>query len=201
MMLHTRGEAEDRGTDLFLRLVVQGSLTLNELMCEELQVLIDQALPERAYQEFLSTHPAFIDPLASSVVDRQVLGEVWKSDFVIRRLDNEYVFVEIEKPSDLPFTDYPQPSGSLSHAIGQVVNWFIWVEDNIAYAQSHGFPGILNPQAIIVIGRRPSLSLPQTRMLASLNELLLPRIKIVTYDDLLHSAHSILANMANKVGA
>ena len=164
----SRGQRENPATDLILRLVVQGSLNLNELMSEEFRLLIDQDLNEAVYQEFLSTHPALIDPLASTIVDRQALAEIWKSDFVIRRLDNEYVFVELEKPRDNPCTNYPQPSAALSHAIGQVINWFVWVEDNIAYAQSHGFPGILNPRGVVVIGRRQDLAPAQARMLSAL---------------------------------
>lgn len=200
LMFALKGQKSDPAIDLFLNLIVQGSLNVNELMCEEFRKLIDQDLNEQVYQEFISAHPALIDPLASSIVDRQALGEMWRSDFVIRRLDNEYVFVELEKPRDNPFTPYPQPSVMLSHAVGQVINWFIWVEDNIAYAQSHGFPGILNPRGIIVIGRRKDLSPSQTRMLSSLNELLHPRVQIVTYDDVLQSALSVLKNLTSRDG-
>jgi hypothetical protein len=89
----------------------------------------------------------------------------------------------------------------LSHAIGQVTNWFIWVEDNIAYAQSHGFPGILNPRGIIVIGRRKDLTPSQTRMLSELNDLLNPRVQVVTYDDVIQSALNVLKNLTSKNGA
>lgn len=189
---------ENPAIDLFLRLMVQGSLSINEFMVEEFRDLIDQDHNEKIYQEFISTHPALIDPLASSIVDRKVLGEMWRSDFVIRRLDDEYIFVELEKPKDNPFIAYPQPSERLSHAIAQIINWFIWIEDNIAYAQSHGFPNILNPRGVIVIGRRKDLTPPQARMLSSLNDLLNPRIKIYTYDDLLQNAENVINNITNK---
>jgi hypothetical protein len=201
LMFDLKGQQGNPAIDLFLKLIIQGSLNVNELMCEEFRKLVDQDLNEQVYQEFLSSHPALIDPLASTIVDRQTLGEMWRSDFVIRRLDNEYVFVELEKPRDNPFTPYPQPSVVLSHSIGQVLNWFIWAEDNIAYAHSHGFPGILNPRGIIVIGRRKDLIPSQVRMLSSLNELLYPRIQIITYDDVLQSALSVLNNLTSRVGA
>jgi hypothetical protein len=103
----TRGEKSDPAIDLFLYLIVQGALNINEVMCEEFQKLIEQDQNEQVYQDYLSAHPALIDPLASTIIDHQALGEMWRSDFVIRRLDNEYVFVELEKPRDNPFTAYP----------------------------------------------------------------------------------------------
>ena len=42
--------------------------------------------------------PVLIDPLAAKVIDRQRLGLELTTDFVVRRLDNEYLLVEIEKP-------------------------------------------------------------------------------------------------------
>lgn len=156
---------------------------------------MSEELPERNYQEFFEEHPALIDPLASGVVDRQNLGEMWRSDFVIRRLDDEYIFVEIERPQDAPFTGYPHPSGRLSHAIGQILNWFVWVEDNVAYAHSHGFPGIHMPKGVVVIGKREDLTGAQARSLKAFNDLLYPRIRIDTYDDVLHNARNVLRNL------
>ena len=119
-------------------------------------------------------------------------------DFVIRRLDDEYILVEIEKARDRPFTDYPQPSAPLSHALGQVFQWFSWVEDNIAYAQTHGFPGIHTPIGIVVIGRNADLDKEQRRMLKQMNDLLYPRIRIMTYDDVIASARHVLNNLTQR---
>lgn len=127
--------------DLILKTIGRGTLRISEPICDELERLIAEDRQESDYQRFFEKHPALIDPLASSIIGRQNLGAEWETDFVIRRLDDEYIFVEIEKPQDMPFTAYPHPSSSLSHAIGQVLNWLAWIEDNIAYAQSHGYPG------------------------------------------------------------
>ena len=46
---------------------------------------------------FLKTNPVFLDPLANVVIPKQQLANEMTTDFVIRRLDNEYIVVEIEK--------------------------------------------------------------------------------------------------------
>jgi Domain of unknown function (DUF4263) len=184
--------------NFMLELVAQGMLNVSDIVCHDLEVLIRDNLPEREYQEYFERHPALIDPLASSIVERQHLGEAWRSDFVIRRLDDQYIFVEIEKPQDSPFTNYPHPSAALSHALGQVLNWLVWIEDNIAYAQSHGFPGIHLPRGIVVIGRSGDLNSAQLRMLKALNDLLHPRIRIETYDDVLVNARNVIRNLTAK---
>jgi Domain of unknown function (DUF4263) len=160
--------------------------------------LIRRDLPERAYQEYFERHPALIDPLASSIIERQHMGEMWRSDFVIRRLDDQYIFVEIERPQDNPFTSYPHPSARLSHALGQVLNWFVWVEDNISYAQSHGFPGIHAPRGVIVIGRSTDLNASQLRLLKAINDIYHPRIHIETYNDVLLNTKNIIRNLTAK---
>ena len=190
-----RGDGGPSGIDIVLKAISKGTLKISEPICEELETLIYESRPENEYQQFFEKNPALIDPLASSIVDRQYLGAEWKTDFVIRRLDDEYIFVEIEKPQDQPCTGYPHPSGSLSHAIGQILNWFVWIEDNIAYAQSHGFPGIHAPKGVVVIGRKAGMSSAQLRVLKSFNDNLHPRISILTYDDVLLNARNILHNL------
>lgn len=190
-------ESGPSGIDIVLKAISRGTLRISEPICDELESLIAEDKQESEYQKFFEKNPALIDPLASSIVDRQYLGAEWKTDFVIRRLDDEYIFVEIEKPQDQPCTGYPHPSGSLSHAIGQILNWFVWVEDNIAYAQSHGFPGIHAPKGVVVIGRKAGMSSAQLRVLKSFNDNLHPRINILTYDDVLLNARNILHNLTD----
>jgi hypothetical protein len=184
--------------DLVWDLLTKSILNITNADLQRLQELVDQDLDEREYQVFLEGHPVILDPVASSIVPRQALAEVHATDFVIRRLDDEFTLVEIEKAKDRLFTDYPQPSASLSHALAQVFQWFSWVEDNIAYAQTHGFPGIHAPKGIVVIGRNADLSAAQRRMLRQMNDLLYPRIRIMTFDDVISSARHVLNNLTQR---
>jgi len=188
----------DDAFDFIVEIVTRNSLSISNEICDDFQDLVNQDLKEKVYQDYLCNYPALIDPLASSIVDRQYLADRWKTDFVIRKLDGEYIFVEIEKPKDLPFTRYPHPSSKLSHALGQVLNWFIWVEDNISYAQAHGFLGIHVPKGVIVIGRKDNLGKAQARMLQALNDALYPRIVVLTFDDLITNARNVMENLVTK---
>jgi hypothetical protein len=184
--------------DLIIESIARSALQISDPLCDELESMIGRGLAERAYQSWFEAHPAFLDPLASSVVERQPLAEKWKTDFVIRRLDDEYLLVEIEKPQDSPFTAYPRPTRSLSHALAQILNWFAWLEDHISYAQANDFPGIHAPTGMVVIGRRSELSKEQSRMLGALNDQLYPRIRVLTYDDVLSNARNILRNLTSR---
>jgi hypothetical protein len=193
------GPKEDsEGRTFILEVIGKATLNISDEICESLRLIVDQDLNEQEYQQFFQRYPTLLDPMASSIIPLRNLGEIWKSDFVIKRLDDEYIFVEIEKPKDLLFTNYPHPSGALSHALGQVLNWFIWIEDNIAYAHSHGFPGIHSPRGLIVIGRTRDMNPSQLRMLKCLNDNLHPRIHIYSYDDVILNAQNIITNLTTK---
>jgi hypothetical protein len=184
-------------TQLIANSIAKSTLAITSSMLTEFETLIAEDHNEGRYQAFLADHPAILDPLAARVIPLQVMGEDWKSDFVLQRLDGHYMLVEIEKPRDHPLTTYPHPSAALSHALGQVLNWFVWLEDNIAYAQSHGFPEIHMPTAMVVIGRDRDLSLSQRRVLRALNDSLSPRIVVRTYDDIVQSARTVLHNLTS----
>jgi hypothetical protein len=175
------------------------TLQVSDELCNEAADLVAKDLNEAEYQRFFEKHPALLDPLAATIVPRQVLAEIWRTDFVIRRFDDQYVFVELEKPRDALFTTYPQPSASLSHALGQVFSWFAWVEDNIAYASTHGFPNIHAPRGLIVIGRDRDVNADQRRMLRLMNDLLNHRILIWTYDEVIRNAKNVVRNLTSRV--
>ena len=195
--LSTNGEGLPESR-LIWDLMGSATLQISDELCNEAEDLIQKDLDEAAYQAFFEQHPALLDPLAATTVPRQVLAEMWKTDFVIRRFDDQYVFVELEKPKDSLFTGYPQPSASLSHALGQVLSWFAWVEDNIAYAQTHGFPNIHLPRGLIVMGRGGSLNADQRRMLRLINDLLNHRILVWTYDEVIQNARNVVRNLTSR---
>jgi hypothetical protein len=121
---------ESPGSRLISEIMSTATLSISDELCDEVEDLIRQDLPERPYQNFFEKHPSLLDPLASSVVPRQALAELWKTDFVIKRFDEQYLFVELEKPHDVLFTRYPQPGEALAHALGQVLSWFAWVVES-----------------------------------------------------------------------
>jgi hypothetical protein len=110
------------GVRLVSEVMSTATLSISDELCDQAADQINQDLLEKPYQEFFEQNPSLLDPLASSIVPRQALADLWKTDFVIKRFDEQYLFVELEKPRDNLFTMYPQPSPALSHALGQVMS-------------------------------------------------------------------------------
>jgi len=189
---------ESPGAQLISEIMSTATLSVSDELCDQADDLIRQDLLERPYQQFFEKNPSLLDPLASVVVPRQALADLWKTDFVIKRFDEQYLFVEIEKPRDTLFTSYPQPSPALAHAMGQVMSWFAWVDDNLDYAQKHGFPNIHKPRGLIVIGRDSALTAEHRRMLRMVNDLLDHRIQIWTYDEVVRNARNVVRNLTSR---
>jgi hypothetical protein len=122
-----------------------------------------------------------MDPLASEIVPKQKLGIELVTDFVVRRLDNRYVLVEIEKPHDRLFTTAYDFSSRFTHAIGQIVDFQEWVDNHGEYARSL-MPGISSPRGLLIMGLRSSLSERESAKLKRycINS---TSIDILTYDE------------------
>ena len=84
--------------------VTESSIRITKRVLHGFEHSLSAEKCEEEYQSYLSKNPVLLDPLASKVIPKQVLGVEFKSDFVIQRLDNEYLVIEIEKPQDRIFT-------------------------------------------------------------------------------------------------
>src|SRR5262249_46198918 len=118
------------------------------------------------------------------------------TDFVFQYPSGDYLLVELERPTHLLFRDDGQHREELTHAIDQIVDWRRYIEDNLRTVQSElGLDGIsANPSCLIVIGRSSSLGEADKRKLVAF-ENLQPRLKIMTYDDLLANARASIENI------
>ena len=68
------------------------------------------------------------------------------TDFVVRRLDNQYIATEVGKPSDRLFTTASDFSPALTHGFGQILDFQQWVCAHTDYARTL-LPGISSPRA------------------------------------------------------
>ena len=166
-------------------------LTLNDLMMFE--AMLDQELPEESYQSFLRDHPVFLDPLAAEMVPKQKLGLEQVTDFALRRLDDRWTLVEIEKPRDRVFTANRDFSASFTHAFGQVIDFQRWVEEHGEYARNL-MPGIASPRGLLVIGRSTTFSDEDKSKLRRFVENS-RTIDVLTYDDVLSQAKVLHRNL------
>ncbi len=181
----------------YLNLLIDSHLVVNHSMLQEFESLLD-AYPkkEEELQRFLTNHPVLLDPFVTELRSKHQLGDDFITDYVVRRINNEYVLVEIENSTDKVFTREGQFTTSVTKALSQVRDFQAWVADNIAYAQKK-LPGIRRPDGLVVIGRRKDLSEIDMKRLDEENYSRRGHTKVVTYDDLLSQARAVHQNLLN----
>jgi len=181
-----------------IRVFGESSIDLTSRALDELEDMVGKALREEDYQKFLKQHPVILDPLSAEVVPKHKLGTDLVTDFVIRRHDNRYIVVEIEKPQDSMMTQSGDFSAPFTHAVGQVLDFQGWVSENVAYAQKH-LPLIENPHGLLVMGRRTGLTKQQEKKLRlwCANS---RTIEVVTFDDLVTKGRQLLKSLRPAAG-
>jgi hypothetical protein len=81
---------------VFFRLFGARTLSLNQEILNEFASLLSQGpRREQALHKYIEANPIFLDPLATKVDSKVEFGSDYIPDFVIRRLDDEYLVVEI----------------------------------------------------------------------------------------------------------
>jgi hypothetical protein len=129
--------AVDEQLDFLLNLLIDSHMLLNRTVLQQFETLLDQS-PEReeALQTFFVEHPVMLDPFVAELRSKHELGDDFVTDFVVRRIDDQYVVVEIENSTDCLFTQSGAFTSDLMTAIAQVRDFQAWINDNIAYAQT-----------------------------------------------------------------
>jgi hypothetical protein len=181
--------------DRLLDMIIDSHLILSLDLIEEFAAKLDSG-PDREedLQRFLADHPILLDPFVKVMHSKQHLGSDFITDYVLRRMNDEYILVEIENSTDALFRADGSFTPELMTAVGQVRDFQAWVSENLAYARKK-MPNITHPEGLVVIGRRRDLDGAAARRLAEENFSRRGHIKIVTYDDLLDQAHSVHANL------
>lgn len=175
------------------KIIRESSIKISIPLLDEFEQLMLRKVNEEQYQRFLTSNPVLLDPLASRVVPKQKFGVEFITDYVIQRMDNLYLAVEIEKPQDLIFTKTDDFSSAFTHAFGQVIDFLEWVDTHSEYARFH-MPGISSPRGMLVIGMRADLSPRQTAKLKRLS-INMPNIEIMTFDDILERGRTLYRNI------
>lgn len=156
--------------------------------------------PEEPIHQFLLEHPELTCPTCDKFWSKVPFGKK-VSDFVFREPTNDYELVEIEAPGRKLFRADGQQSAELTHAINQISDWVQYIEDNKRTVEAElGLPGLsTNPRRLVVIGRSNSLTAENRRKLTTLqNEQ--PKLRIITYDDLIASARANLERFLGPLG-
>lgn len=136
---------------------------------EAFSAALEAATEERVLQRFLAENPQVLVQYLGGghgrwVIPHQRLGTQHETDFLIGDRDSmgrSWVAVELEGPQRPLFTTRGDPSQFLWHAIRQIIDWRIWLEQNRDYAvrvPSDGGLGLehisTTTAGLVVIGRR-----------------------------------------------
>jgi hypothetical protein len=151
--------------------------------------------PEEPIHQYIRQNPSLLLPTQVRAWSKLPLG-AHVTDFVLRDASGDYLLVELEKASHELVGTKGKPRAELQHAIDQTVDWKRYLEDSLATVQRElGLDGIsANPRTLVVIGRSTSLTDANRRKLTTM-ENQSPKLKIMTYDDLLANATATFENI------
>ncbi|MEZ4328717.1 MAG: DUF4263 domain-containing protein [Polyangiales bacterium] len=176
-----------------MAMFAESSIKLSRSVLEDMARLVASEEVEEVYQRFLTKNPVLLDPLAAEVVPKQRLGSEYATDFAIRRHDDRWILVEVERPHDVIFTKKNDFSHRFTHAFGQVLDFQSWVDSNVAYAEKL-MHRIVAPRGLLVMGLRRHLTDYQRDKLRRFADNS-HRIEVITYDDLVDRAESLYASL------
>jgi hypothetical protein len=168
-------------------------LAVGEPVLQEFERLIaEHPTDEPIFQEFLTTHPQILDPMAIQVwPEPNLLGSRYP-DFLVRRADNSYLVVEIECPAK-SLVKGGQASAAVTHAEQQVTDYRDYMMRRHQDAIQH-FPHFNDPDCLVVTGLERELDENQVAILQHVNRHRV-RLRIVGFDWLVERARNIAANI------
>ena len=110
---------------------------------EKLRKTVNLAKDEKDLQKFFEKYPIFlVQHLGSGhgrwCIPKKRLGSEFVPDFLIGERSSkgfEWHAVEIESPKVKLFNRKGDPSRYLNHSIRQIMDWRVWLKNNINYAQ------------------------------------------------------------------
>jgi hypothetical protein len=182
--------------------------SITQRALKEFGRLLDEERGERPVQAFLQCYPTILIQILRGghrrwAIPQKRLGEKHITDFVLGEFNSlgyHWYPVELESPAARLFTKAGDPTKALTHAIRQIQDWRLWLQ-NLDYARRLRDEGGLglekirsDPKGIIFIGRRRMLTPDtQARREQMSHEL---QIDIHTFDHLFDTAQSWLNHIS-----
>lgn len=154
------------------------------------RLIADRPDHEPSFHEFLARYPRLLDPAAVEVWSKPDLSGAREPYFVLRRIDDSYVVIEIETPAKPIMTNANQMSSQATQAVAQATTYRSFLMERFPLAASH-FPRFHEPDCLVVIGLEQTLTPDGVEALARGN-LSRNRPRIVGYDWLANRAAAIV---------
>lgn len=152
---------------------------------------------ENALQKCITQYPILLGLDYGEIKPKHKLGSDYELDYALVKFNGEIDLVEIESANLKLYTKMYNPTKDLVHAEQQIQDWFDWVERNNSYGRDK-IPTLISPVGIVIIGRSKDLDEKSANKLRRRNILYQGKIKILTYDDVLEKAKSILNILERK---
>jgi len=163
--------------------------------------LLSSAEKEEELQKFLKSNPHLLSPSHTHCWPKLKLGPgPTGTDFVFCEPPRDYLLVEIERANLKLFRGDGQQTEALTEAQRQILGWKRYIEDNLSNVQRElGLDGISsNPRSLIVMGRSAQLTV-ENRRIPHTMENQNPKLRIVTYDDVLDHARAVAQNYLGPI--
>ncbi|SHM42923.1 Shedu anti-phage system protein SduA domain-containing protein [Flavobacterium chilense] len=168
--------------------------TLNylEVAISKLEIaLINNNRNENELQSILTENPILFGIEYSKILPKHRLGSEYEIDYALEQFSGVIDVVEIESSNLKLYTKQGNPTKELVHAEQQVIDWINWIEKNNSYANSK-INGFISPKAFVIIGRNSDLTEKNKESLIRRNRIFNGIISVLTYDDLLIKAKTML---------
>ncbi|EDK72621.1 hypothetical protein TM7_0222 [candidate division TM7 genomosp. GTL1] len=169
----------------------------NKKALDELQELIAADATELRFQEWFEGNTWAFGVEYIKIYKTSRIGIHSDSDFIAQSLDQYADLIELKRPNtpllihDKSHNDY-YPSGELSKAIGQAVNYLHAMEGSRAELQEQDGITVLKPRIKIIAGMINGFTPQQKKALRLINNGL-HGIEVISYDQVVTRAQKLIA--------
>jgi len=186
---------------------LQSALQTQQSVTERLRIIVrrfeeklkNEGRTEKPLHLFLKENPVLLSPFYIRCESEPRFGTAYRPDFLLVLPGDQPLLVEIEHAEHRLFTKAGDATKELNHAEEQVTDWRRWLRQNAAQAQADFNLATLNldANAIIIIGRRASLTSEHQEKIREKNAATHGQTQISTYDDVLDRAKQLIHNLEN----
>ena len=174
---------------------VQKTILSLEIAISNLEkILLKTKRNENELQTCLTSNPVLLGLEYMNILPKMKLGSEYEVDYALEQHSGLIDLMEIESSTLKLYTKQGNPTSHLVHAEQQIIDWLDWVEKNNSYIRDKQ-PGLISPKGFVVIGRNNTLSEKTKSSLIRRNKLFNKAITILTYDDIVQKAKTILDHL------
>lgn len=175
----------------------KNQISLMEVKIKEFENLLKKKkIKEKELQKFLYKQYWMFGSHYKSIHKEKLAGMKGRNDFLAEKEAGYYDIIELKRSEHPLFTSgkFPSMTKELKDAISQMAKYFDYYHKHYLSHKEETKMDILYPKGIIVIGRRKE----SEKEILKAHELILNRVEILTYDDILERAKQSVKNIKKR---